>query len=75
MATIAKSPTVLLPDVGMSQSGLMVAALVGGFVIWLMMKGKLAAYWSILLGGNSGAATAAPAATTAPSTTDRKSVV
>ena len=40
----------------MSQSGLMLAALIGGFVVWLMMNQKLGAYWSILIGGGSTAA-------------------
>jgi hypothetical protein len=63
MATVLKSPSVLLPSASMSQSGLMAAALIGGFFIWLMMQGKLATYWSILMGGAS-AAPAAPATTT-----------
>jgi hypothetical protein len=61
MATVLRSPSVLLPSVGMSQSGLMAAALFGGFFLWLMMQGKLGTYWSILLGGGSAAA---PATTT-----------
>jgi hypothetical protein len=56
------SGSALLPDVGMSQSSLMLGALLAGFVVWLGMQGKLAAYWSILIGG--GSSTAAPAATT-----------
>jgi hypothetical protein len=67
MATIARAPIAALPDVGMSQSGLMVAALIGGFVVWLMMNGKLATYWSILLGGSS--STTAPAAAPSGGTT------
>ena len=60
------SGSVLLPNVGMSQSGLMLAALIGGFVVWLMMNQRLSAYWSILIGGGS-SATATP--TTGGSTT------
>jgi hypothetical protein len=64
MPTVVKSPTVLLPSVGMSQSGLMVAALIGGFVVFIAMQGKLASYWSILLGGSS--SPTSPATTVAP---------
>lgn len=60
------SGSVLLPDVGMSQSSLMIATLIAGFVVYLAMNGKLAAYWSILMGGG---ASATPAATTAAPTT------
>lgn len=68
MPTI-KSGSVLLPDVGMSQSSLMIASLLGGFLVYLAMNGKLAAYWSILIGGGSssastGATTTTPAAST-----------
>lgn len=67
--TVLKSGSVLLPDVGMSQSSLMVGALIAGFVVWVMMNGKLATYWSILLGGGASATatatTATPSATTA----------
>jgi hypothetical protein len=63
MVTVARAPVAGLPNVTMSQSGLMVAALLGGFVVYLAMAGKLAAYWSILMGGGA-SSTAAPAATT-----------
>jgi hypothetical protein len=36
--TIAKAPVAGLPDVSMSQSGLIVAALIGGFVSWLAIS-------------------------------------
>jgi hypothetical protein len=82
MVAVARAPIAVAPNVSMSQSGLMVAALLGGFVVFLAMQGKLQNYWSILLGGGStstssaaspttatpGATTTAPAATT-PSTT------
>jgi hypothetical protein len=67
MATVLRSPSPLLPNVGMSQSGLMVAALIGGFIVFIAMQGKLATYWSILLGG--GAATGSTSTTTTPSAT------
>ena len=76
MVRVLTAPSPVLPSVGMSQSALMVTALIGGFVVYLMLAQKLAAYWSILMGGSSSAATAttgttaAPAATTAaPATT------
>jgi hypothetical protein len=45
----------------------MVAALLGGFIVFLAMQGKLGAYWSILIGGGSKAASSGTA--TAPATT------
>jgi hypothetical protein len=63
------SGSVLLPDASMSQSGLMLAALVGGFVIWLMLQGKLGNYWSILMGGSTTAPSTTTPSTTTPSTT------
>jgi hypothetical protein len=50
-----------------SQSSVIAAALIGGFLLWLALNGKLAAYWSILTGGGApgaagGGATAAGAA-------------
>jgi hypothetical protein len=68
MVTVARAPVAGLPNATMSQSGLMVAALLGGFVVYLAMTGKLAAYWSILMGGGA-TSTAAPAATTTSPTT------
>jgi hypothetical protein len=69
MVTIARAPVAILPNAGMSQSGLMVAALLGGFVVFLAMQNKLGAYWSILLGGGASATTTPAATTTTPSTT------
>jgi hypothetical protein len=66
MVAVARAPIAVAPNISMSQSGLMVAALVGGFVVFVAMQGKLANYWSIMLGG--GASSATPAATT-PTTT------
>lgn len=66
MATVLKSPSPLLPDVSMSQSSVMFAALIGGFVVYLMINQKLAVYWSILIGGQS--STTAPASTPPAST-------
>lgn len=63
MVKLAKSPSPILPDVSMSQSGLIVAALIGGFVIYLTITGKLAAYWSILTGGASATATSSTSST------------
>lgn len=62
MVKVLTAPSPILPSASMSQSGLMVAALIGGFVVFIAMQGKLAAYWSILLGG--GASATAPVATT-----------
>ena len=68
MPTVAKAPVAVLPNVSMSQSGLMVAALIGGFVVYLAMQGKLGAYWTLMTGGGGSSSTTAPAATsTAPS--------
>lgn len=47
----------------MSQSEVIAVTLVGGFVLYLAMAGKLGAYWSLLTGGG-----AASAAATTPST-------
>lgn len=77
MVKVLSSPSPVLPSASLSQSGLMVAALLGGFVVFLAMQGKLATYWSILLGGGGGststttgsspvASTTTPGATTAP---------
>jgi hypothetical protein len=44
----------------MSQSGVIVASLVGGFILWLALQGRLGAYWTLLAGGGSKGATAAP---------------
>lgn len=38
----------------MPQSGVIVAALMGGFVLWLALNNKLLAYWTILVGGAPG---------------------
>jgi hypothetical protein len=38
----------------MSQSGLIGATLIAGFVLWLAMNKKLTAYWAILMGGAPG---------------------
>ena len=68
MPTIARAPIAVLPNVGMSQSAVMVGALIGGFVVFLALQQKLGVYWAILIGGGSSATT--PAATTpTPSTT------
>jgi hypothetical protein len=53
MATIARAPLAVLPNVTMSQSSVMGAALIGGFLLYLMLKGKLGAYWSLLMGGSA----------------------
>src|ERR1700733_2632458 len=72
MVRVLTSPSPVLPSVGMSQSGLMVAALLAGFVVYLMLSQKLGSYWSILMGGASATTATNPAATpttTTPSTT------
>lgn len=69
MVTVARSPTPVLPSVSMSQSGLMVAALIGGFVVWLALSGKLATYWSILIGGGASSTASTSAAPATPSST------
>ena len=46
--------TIVSQGVSMSQSSVLGAALIAGFVVWLMMKGKLGAYWSLLMGGAAG---------------------
>lgn len=67
MVAVAKAPLAVLPNIGMSQSAVMVGALIGGFVVFLALNQKLGAYWSILIGGSASAA--APATTSAtPST-------
>jgi hypothetical protein len=72
LVKVLASPSPILPSASMSQSGIMVAALLGGFVVFLAMQGKLGNYWSILLGGGSTAAAPAstnPAATPTTPTT------
>ena len=64
MATIARAPLAVLPNASMSQSSLMVAALLGGFIVYLALAGKLQAYWSILIGGGSSAAATSSGSTT-----------
>jgi hypothetical protein len=68
MVAVARAPIAIAPNASMSQSGIMVAALLGGFVVFLAMQGKLANYWSILLGGGASATTGA-ATTASPTTT------
>jgi hypothetical protein len=69
MVTIARAPIAVLPNVGMSQSTVLVGALIGGFAVWLALNQKLGAYWSILIGGGSSATTATTPATTTGATT------
>lgn len=77
MPTIARAPVAILPNVGMSQSGLMIASLLAGFVVYLAIKQRLGVYWSILIGGGAAASSTTPTAiapapsstTTAPATT------
>lgn len=51
----------------MSQSSWLAAALIGGFVLWLALNGKLPTYWDFLKGGGQKAATPAPAAASSSS--------
>ena len=53
MVTVARAPVAALPNVSMSQSGLMVAALIGGFIVYLAMQGKLGTYWTLMTGGGA----------------------
>ena len=69
MVTVARAPVAALPNVSMSQSGLMVAALIGGFIVYLAMQGKLGTYWTLMTGGGGSSTAAAPAATSPSATT------
>jgi hypothetical protein len=44
-----------MPTIPISQSEVIVGALIVGFIVFLAVKGRLGAYWSLLVGG--GAAT------------------
>lgn len=68
MATIARAPIAVLPNATMSQSGIMVGALLAGFVVYLAMTGKLAAYWGILMGGGASATATPTTGATSPTT-------
>jgi hypothetical protein len=59
----------------MSQSSMLVAALLAAFVVYLAMNNRLAVYWSILAGSAAGAGTgtAAPAASGSAATTGQQS--
>jgi hypothetical protein len=59
--------TIVAQGASMSQSSAMGAALIAGFVVFLMMKGKLGAYWSILIGGGAKAASTGTGGVIAPS--------
>jgi hypothetical protein len=52
----------------MNQSGVLVSALAGGFVLYLAAQGKLGAYWSLLTGGGGSTTTASPTTSTLPGT-------
>jgi hypothetical protein len=74
MVKVLSSPSPVLPSASLSQSGLMIAALLGGFVVFLAMQGKLGNYWSILMGGgasstSTASTTTSPSTSTSPSTT------
>jgi hypothetical protein len=60
--------TIVTQAAGLSQSGLMGAALIAGFLIYLAAKGKLGSYWSILMGGTTGATSTSTGATIVPGT-------
>jgi hypothetical protein len=68
MVTVARAPIAVAPNASLSQSGLMVAALLGGFVVFLALQGKLGNYWSILLGGGASATSSTSSGTTTPAT-------
>lgn len=65
MVTLAKSPSPVLPAISMSQSGVIVGALLGGFVIYLLIQGRLAVYYNLLLGGAGASKPAVPSPSTA----------
>lgn len=46
----------------LSQSEWIVAAILGGFFVYLAIRGKLGNYWSLMVGGGSGAAAKGAAA-------------
>lgn len=48
----------------MSQSEVMVGALIAGFVLWLLMTNRLQAYWALLTGGGTSVASAATGGST-----------
>lgn len=48
----------------MSQSTILVGALLAAFIVWLAMQGRLSAYWAILSGSAAGAPSTG--ATTSP---------
>jgi hypothetical protein len=75
MATIARAPLAILPNVGMSQSGLMISALLAGFVVYLAVKQRLGVYWSILIGGGGSSTTTPASTTTAPASTATSSTL
>lgn len=50
---MASAKQIVMAGAGMSQSSMMGAALIAGFVVFLAAKGKLGAYWSLLLGGSA----------------------
>lgn len=67
---MASVKTIVAAGASMSQSSVMGAALVAGFVVFLMMKGKLSAYWSILMGGS---ASTSPTSSSSGSTSTKPS--
>lgn len=71
MVTVARGPD--LPTITMSQSGVIIGALVAGFFIYLMMKGRLITYYNLLVGG-AGAGKAPGVAGISPSSTASSNV-
>ena len=67
MVQVARAPLAVLPNVGMSQSSVMLAALLAGFVVYLAIKQRLGVYWSILIGGGSAASSTATSSTSSGS--------
>src|SRR5215472_5168000 len=60
MPTVAHAPVAVLPDVQASQSTVIVVALIGAFLLWLLLTGRLAAYWALLTGGGATSASPSP---------------
>jgi hypothetical protein len=44
---------VFLPSDSMSQSAVMLGALVAGFLVYLMLRGRLGTYWALMTGGTA----------------------
>jgi hypothetical protein len=63
--TVAHAPAAVLPDIGMSQSSILVGALLAAFILYLAINKRLGVYWSLLTGGTGQQAAANAAAVAA----------